>query len=270
MILMQLLSVLCAILTQVLTAKIFPPRLSSRKAYDSCFFSTFDAMEAGVEIQDIGLTVYVGKSIAAPGRGLFVSINEEGEVFLPRGTPVCGYSRGKFTDQADGDKTVAFLLTNVRLGVIYEKELMPLYKAIGKLELKDLTHALVGHILEYDQAIGEILCIPDESFRDRYFIPDENLENQWRPGSIGIYANDLAYDANLTKTQEVYEQESKRKNILQLVWRVEKNEQGQLTPTWPVVVTKDDVLLTNAKFPLEVGIQYSWRYWEAVRALFPL
>ena len=59
---------------------------SSKKVpvYNS-FQSTFAEMEASVEIEDIGITVLVGPSKAAAGRGLFVCLNEDVEsVTLPR------------------------------------------------------------------------------------------------------------------------------------------------------------------------------------------
>lgn len=35
-------------------------------------------------------------------------------------------------------------------------------------------------------------------------------------------------------------------------------------PTWPVVITLTDVLLRNRE-PMELGLQYSWRYWKSVQ-----
>ena len=39
-----------------------------------------------------------------------------------------------------------------------------------------------------------------------------------------------------------------------------------LIPTWPVVITLCDVLLKN-RIPMEMGLQYSWRYWKSVQEL---
>jgi hypothetical protein len=37
-----------------------------------------------------------------------------------------------------------------------------------------------------------------------------------------------------------------------------------LRPTWPVVITLTDVILKNRE-PMELGLQYSWRYWKSVQ-----
>ena len=39
-----------------------------------------------------------------------------------------------------------------------------------------------------------------------------------------------------------------------------------LVPTWPVVITLTDVLMRN-RDPMELGLQYSWRYWKSVQDL---
>ena len=39
-----------------------------------------------------------------------------------------------------------------------------------------------------------------------------------------------------------------------------------LVPTWPVVITLCDVLFKN-RIPMELGLQYSWRYWKSVQEL---
>jgi hypothetical protein len=38
----------------------------------------------------------------------------------------------------------------------------------------------------------------------------------------------------------------------------------KLVPTWPLVITLRDLLLQNSD-PMEVGIQYSWKYWKAIQ-----
>lgn len=37
-------------------------------------------------------------------------------------------------------------------------------------------------------------------------------------------------------------------------------------PTWPVVISLCDVLFKN-RIPMELGLQYSWRYWKSVQEL---
>jgi hypothetical protein len=54
--------------------------------------------------------------------------------------------------------------------------------------------------------------------------------------------------------------DSSESNILGVVWRM-KQYNETLRPTWPVLVTQQDVLLTN-KQPMEVGLGYGWGYWK--------
>lgn len=115
-----------------------------------------------------------------------------------------------------------------------------------------------------------------------------------------MYANDLAYYTGSTEAS--YERNSEL-NALQLVWRMELQDQvkaidfssmsimhhqlyavglhnctsvqlngflflivpiQKLVPTWPLVITLRDLLLQNSD-PMEVGIQYSWKYWKAIQ-----
>jgi hypothetical protein len=102
----------------------------------------------------------------------------------------------------------------------------------------------------------------DKDFLSRIFIPDVKEEEKFSATSLGIYANDLAYDPD--SNEEQYFENSERNNILQLVWRLAKDEKnGMVVPTWPVVVTRQDVRLLNT-VPMEVGLQYGFNYWNAV------
>ena len=116
--------------------------------------SAYDEMEAGCCIEDIGIEVMVGKSVFAPGLGLFVKLNDDvEEVHLPRGTPICAYSKGQFVQYADGDKTVGYSFTDINVGVIYNKKTMPLYEAVNDIAVKnnDLTRSVLGHLLFYNE-----------------------------------------------------------------------------------------------------------------------
>jgi hypothetical protein len=75
----------------------------------------------------------------------------------------------------------------------------------------------------------------------------------------------VAYEEDTTTSREKYIANS-NKNILSLVWRVDINTEGDFEPTWPVLITTRDILLTNDR-PMEIGLQYSWKYWAAARAL---
>lgn len=229
-------------------------------------YSDFSLMEAGCVIEDLGLEILVGESTQPNGgRGLFIALQEGcSEVTLPRGTPICGYSRGTFTDQGQGDKTVAFAFYSTKTGVIYDKKLMSLLKVINYVtnSTDDLSRVIDGHQLYFDEEEADIGIMPLEEYPNRYFIPDETTD--WNPSRYGMYANDLGYNEDIN-TAEAYIANSVKNNILQIVWRVHL-EDGVFKPTWPVVILSQDVRFTN-DLPMEVGIQYSWRYWLAAMQL---
>jgi len=74
--------------------------LYNRKSND--FITTYngptksmDDMEAGCTIEDLSLKILVGNSTVCNGRGLFISIDDDvEEVTIPKGTAICGYSKG--------------------------------------------------------------------------------------------------------------------------------------------------------------------------------
>ena len=232
-----------------------------------------EAMVAGCDVSNLGLQILVGPSMVCDGLGLFVKLNDETESSLqPRGTPLCGYSRGKLVDEAEGTFTVAYLFTDPKNGVIFQQRIMPLVEAVGLASSlagsESLESIVVGHKLLWDSESEEILVTPDETYSQRYFVPDpvaldsEGMP-QWGVANLGMYANDCAYSEDATEEQ--YISTTASKNVLQIVWRMEMRD-GKLSPSWPVVVTLGDVHFTN-KEPMEVGLQYSWKYWAAARAL---
>lgn len=224
-------------------------------------YSTLAPLKSFSAFNDLGLDIFVGESTQLNGgRGLFVALKDgSSTVTLPRGTPICGYAGGSFTDQAgQGDKTVAFAFYHTTMGVIYDTKLLSLMKVINTVtdSSADLSRVIDGHELYVD---NENICIsPLDNYPNRYFIPDEATEsNAFGPG---MFANDLGYDVGIT-TAEAYAANSLKKNILQIVWGLEL-EAGVFKPTAPVVILSQDVKFTNT-LPMEVGIQYSWRYWLA-------
>ena len=245
--------------------------------------SSIADMEGGIAVGELSLNVLAGPSLVAPGRGLFLCIyddmdedsNEEGaveEIIIPQGTPLCGYARGYFTDEQKGDKSVGFLFKDNSAdvtAVFYQQKLMTLRDAIwavyeerraeGSTESRNL---LFGHHVEVNADTSDVGIKADKEFLSRIFVPETSEETQFAATSLGVYANDLAYDPD--SNEEQYFENSEKNNILQLVWRLAKDEKsGSLVPTWPVVVTKTDVRFLNA-FPMEVGIHYGYNYWDAV------
>jgi hypothetical protein len=236
--------------------------------------STFDEMMAGTEIEDLGLCMMVGKSKVCDGLGLFMSLAEGVcEATHPIGTILCGYSKGTFTTIATGDKTVAYSFNNASQGVIFEKELQSIRTVITKVRNRSsaarLSDLLVGHSI-YEQAGNRLELQPEASYTNRYFVPKllqdtGNQPTEWGPEKLGQFANDMAYQLAVTK--EEYEARSPKYNALQIVWRLEFNgTTGRLMPTYPLVLLRNDVRFTNTH-PMEVGLHYSWRFWEAVRFL---
>ena len=228
--------------------------------------SDFLQMEAGCVIEDLGLEVLVGPStVPNAGRGLFIALQEGvEEVTLPRGTPICGYSKGTFTSEGEGDKAVAYAFQSIYTGVIYNKQITSLKKLIQSAAstTEDVTGMIDGHLIFFDADAQEMSITPTDEYPDRYFIPHESQE--WSAASFGTQANDLGYHPGVDTLDE-YIENSMKHNILQIVWRMELIE-GSFKPTWPVVILNRDVRFTNV-IPMEVGIHYSWKYWNAYRSL---
>ena len=229
--------------------------------------SKFDKMEAGFTIEELGLTLMIGPSISGKGRGLFVALNEDVEVSkLTKGTVICGYSRGVFSQEAEGDKTVGFNFNSVNNTILFEKQLLPIYEVAYQLleekRVSDTANSIIGHIINYNEEAG-VSIRPDENFLEFYFTPAKLSKDDplFSISNVGSFANDLAYCD--TTTKEVYEKDSQTKNALMLVWRMVL-ENGVLSPTWPVVILNKDLVFANVE-PMEIGLMYSWKYWEAAR-----
>jgi len=254
---------------------------------------SFADMEGGIAIGELALNVFTGPSLVADGRGLFLCISDDTndgdddddsseedsaggvveEIIIPQGTPLCGYARGYFSDKHEGDKSVGFLFaedSSDETAVFYNKELMTLGDALRLVyhqrraegdggSTKDL---LFGHLVDIDTQTGRIQLRHDREFYSRIFIPEIGDKDQFTATSLGIYANDLAYNPDSDETQ--YLQNSEKNNILELVWRLALDQKtGMLVPTWPVVITRTDVRLLNT-VPMEVGLQYGYNYWDAM------
>ncbi|GFH59244.1 hypothetical protein CTEN210_15720 [Chaetoceros tenuissimus] len=242
--------------------------------------SSLGDMEGGIAVGELSLSVLVGPSQVASGRGLYLSIYEDiddedeesvvEEIIIPQGTPLCGYARGFFSDDQDGDKSVGFLFgentSADTVAVFFNQQLMTLGDAIWDVysEKQDTENFLFGHFVEVDSENGEVTIRPDTEFQSRIFIPDDPTdETKFAATSLGVFANDLAFDPS--SSEEEYFDNSERNNILQLVWRLARDEKtGGLVPTWPVVIARKDVRLVNT-VPMEVGLQYGYGYWEAVQ-----
>lgn len=273
---------------KICQSAIFGSQLDNVEAYVGPIGSLAD-MEGGIAIGDLSLHVLAGPSLVAKGRGLFMCIYDEWdtestnesenvemveEIIIPQGTPLCGYARGYFSDTEKGDKSVAFLLKENSArdtAVFYNQRLMTVGDAIWSAHeercqqgLQDSwkeQDVLWGHLVTMDHVTQNIQLKADENFSSRIFIPDTPEENQFSATSLGVYANDLAYDPDSSRDE--YYRNSEKNNLLQLVWRLAKDEEtGMLVPTWPVVVARKDIRLVNT-VPMEVGLEYGFQYWDA-------
>ncbi len=240
-------------------------------------------MEGGIAITELCLNVMTGPSLVAGGRGLFLCIYDDNrddsdedeaiaEIIIPQGTPLCGYARGFFSDQQEGDKSVGFLFAKDSAedtAVFYNQKLVTLadalwsvYEERGLQDSEEANDILFGHHIRFDTEKGQIDLQHDEEFLSRIFIPEIEGENQFSATSLGVYANDLAYDPASDKDH--YLDQSEKNNVLALVWRLAIDDKtGMLVPSWPVVIARKDVRLLNT-VPMEVGLQYGYSYWDAV------
>jgi hypothetical protein len=150
----------------------------------------FADIEGGIAVENLHLNVLAGPSLVAQGRGLFLCIyneldvdetdEEEGEtveeVIIPQGTPLCGYSRGYFSDAETGDKSVVFRFQEQSVhdtAVFYNQQLMTVVDAIwytfeerckGGNKLPKEDDILFGHIVKIDQVNRQITVRADDQF----------------------------------------------------------------------------------------------------------
>ena len=121
---------------------------------------SFEMMEAGCLIEDLGLEVLVGTSVdSSRGRGLFIALQEGvEEVILPRGTPICGYCRGTFSDEGLGDKTVAYAFSAMETGVVFNKTIYSILDLVNLYidKVDDFIRLVDGQELYYDANADEI------------------------------------------------------------------------------------------------------------------
>jgi len=220
------------------------------------FHGDMSAMQGGIAISELAIQVLVGSSQVVPEQlGLYLALFSDNdhhdgdgdeivqEVILPKGTALCGYSRGYFTDEYQGDKSVGFLFEGDadNIAVFYEKALITLGDAVRRVLKKCTTSnnftasermsvrrrdLLLGHVVTLTQqgsdAAASVYINPDPEFASRVFVPDaiEDIDHSFGPTRLGMYANDLAFDPD-HPNEESYLATSDRNNILQIVWRLD-------------------------------------------------
>ena len=192
---------------------------------------------------------------------------------IHKGTPICGYCRGVIveddgeSDDLQGDKIVAYRINSMNSGVLLGDELLSLDEALDRCgdENVKLTKKLDGHLLLYDEEIDDIVVLPNNDLASKYFVPDRDIHPNLGVEGIGVYANDLAYNEDEIPDESKYHKASKDRNVLSLVWKLKLSSSSCLEPMYPTLVINRDLILTN-KAPMEIGLHYSWRYWETALA----
>ena len=214
----------------------------------------------------LGINLYVGRSSVSPqaGRGLFVQLQSHiSECILNQGTILCTYPHGKFVENVTGDKTVAFYYYSTNIGVIFQDKFMRLFDAIGYMAEKNdnLSNALFGHKIYYDANENDIIIVPDNFYHYQPY--DINNNEIPKIENFGVYINDLAYTSDIN--ENIYNQIHPYKNCLQIVWKIEYDENtNTLIPIAPVIIMRQTMKFTN-KIPLELGVSYSYKFWEVHR-----
>jgi hypothetical protein len=227
--------------------------------------------------QKLGLNVYVGPSVKAPGLGLFVSVDDDhSHVEIEEGAQLCQCTEGTFCSDfhIKEDKAIEYAFDDVSsTRIIFNGEFLSLSNVINQIaKTKNVT--IHGHninlISNYDLAPSlnlstqeKILIIsPDESFQDIYYVPNyPKLVDYSNPHFLGMYANDLAFSGSVS--EDNYRHDSNRVNSLFIAWEMELSN-GCLKPTIPYCVFNKPLTFSNIK-PIEIGNKYSWGYWEAHR-----
>jgi len=141
------------------------------------------------------------------GLGLFIACSDDVDsVTIPSSTPICGYSRGVFTEYniIDSDKTVLYRFTNINQGVLFEKKVIRLIDVIhimmDRYTISTLDQAdsmLLGHIVTtYSKDDYNGVIVPDENYKNNYFIPDHYINNNIEDNSSSNddNSNDMVYN----------------------------------------------------------------------------
>ena len=214
-------------------------------------------------VPNYNLTLSLAESSFGFGLGVYISVQRNIEsVMLPKLSMVCEYGKGKFDMRVLGDKSIAYSFENVESLVYYESKVLPLKDLIRNCISTSSSPyrqsiKLLGHIINYDD-INNISVYKDKSHSKNVFIPSINDRNPYE--YFGIYVNDFAYNLNETDNDEVYLANT-NKNALTIIWKVEVDKNGLITPINPVFVTKRDLVFAN-KEPMELGLDYGWDYWN--------
>ena len=204
-------------------------------------------------IPNLGLRLRVGPSQVVPNQlGLYLQSDIIEPNVIPKGTPICRYATGYFTDDCKSDKSVGFLFEgsgsdmNTDL-VMYQDRIMTLACALQLfwVHRKQSNHSnqkirhddiLWGHLVTIPNECSDkkdgIRCgtfhvSPQPQFTSWVFEPFDSERNpggafsSLSPTQLGKFANDLAFDPSHDGV-ESYETLSTANNRLKLVWRLDE------------------------------------------------
>ena len=160
------------------------------------------------------------------GLGLFIACSDDVDsVTIPSSTPICGYSRGVFTEYniIDSDKTVLYRFTNINQGVLFEKKVIRLIDVIhimmDRYTISTLDQAdsmLLGHIVTtYSNDDNNGVIVPDENYKNNYFIPDHYINNNIEDNSSSNDDNSSSNDDN--SNDMVYNDTDTTSDIIQTI-----------------------------------------------------
>lgn len=138
---------------------------------------------------DLGVELGVGRSIIASGYGLYINAKNGKEVRLPRGTIICKYGKGRFSEIAEGDKTVTYGVYSLFEGVVFNNTLMPLFEVLHDIsyKTKNLKQVFVGYTLDYNETSTDVTIQEDPSYiNGRCFIPETIGDQKPSCNNLGV------------------------------------------------------------------------------------
>ena len=192
------------------------------------------------KVEDIpGLNIMIGESSLGYGLAMYLAVDDDIDVcHVPKGSRICEYGAGRFVgeEMSKGDKTVCFFFDTVNAFVFYEGVATSLVDcmldALGEesATTDTFTNILEGHLLSSSDDVIKIT--PDPLYTKRFYIPTTitDVQEGMRIDSLGVYANDLAYEKGVTTNEEEYLNASEGTNgmnVLALMWRLVKSRSDE-------------------------------------------
>lgn len=215
-----------------------------------------------------GLIVELGPSTIGEAAGLGVFVRQStnaAAVLQTQGSAFCGYGPcDSIRDSLDGltayqrQRTFEFILPDsLESYVWFDSQLVTIWDALQQSQATGVR----SHILDQTDN-GELFLTPDAENPCYLIPPADPLDTQSITiQTIGHMCNDLAGGKVMSK--EEYDAESEAINLLVLVPRVAKKENGLLEPSgMPILTLAKTVVVANTESSMEVGLRYGQAYWS--------